>query len=508
MNVLVLNMGLKSIRSIIFNDKGIKIADSSRTLTTAIDENKVEQFPEEWWKKGIEVMKASISDAMIDGVDYITVTTSAACLVCVDKDGNALSNAIMVSDKRAVEEASKIRKLKEYKIVEDKSGLEMSASLMLPKILWVKNNDKEVFDKTSYFVTPNDYLIYHLSGRIITDELNAIKYHYTTSDKSYPSELLKAIGIPNNKLPMVASTGSYVGDILPVVAQEIGCKTNAKIVITSYDAICSFVGSGVLNDGEASDVSGTVTVFRMLSKKKQFLPSNKVYVTPFKQGNYHIVGGSNNLGGGLIEWVKQCYYSKEEYPYEVMEKEASESEIGARGLIFLPYLLGERAPIWNDSARGAFFGLERMHTRKDMTRAVFESAAFIDRTMMEAIGEMTDDVKTIRLSGGLARVNLISQIKADVTGKPVSVLSEFETTSSGAAMMVLNGQEGRSFEELSKLFSQIRMTIYPDINNHKKYDVMYTLFRETYQTLEPLYDRRIKLLDNIRSVGETQIENL
>ena len=143
-----------------------------------------------------------------------------------------------------------------------------------------------------------------------------------------------------------------------------------------------------------------------------------------------------------------------------------------------------------------------------MTRAVFESAAFIDRTMMEAIGEMTDDVKTIRLSGGLARVNLISQIKADVTGKPVSVLSEFETTSSGAAMMVLNGQEGRSFEELSKLFSQIRMTIYPDINNHKKYDVMYTLFRETYQTLEPLYDRRIKLLDNIRSVGETQIENL
>ena len=246
----------------------------------------------------------------------------------------------------------------------------------------------------------------------------------------------------------------------------------------------------------------------MLSKKDELIPSTRVYTTPFHQGYFNIVGGSNNLGGGLIEWVKQCYYSKEEYPYEVMEKEAAESEIGARGIVFLPYLLGERAPIWNDNARGTFFGLERMHTRKDMTRAVFEAAAFIDRTMMEAIGETNADVTTIRLSGGLARVNLISQIKADVTGKDIIVLSEFETTASGAAMMVINSQEGASFENLGKHFAKCRMTIHPDMENHEKYNVVYGLFKETYSALVPMFDRRIELLETIRDSRETQIENL
>lgn len=143
-----------------------------------------------------------------------------------------------------------------------------------------------------------------------------------------------------------------------------------------------------------------------------------------------------------------------------------------------------------------------------MTRAVFEAAAFIDRTMMEAIGETSADVTTVRLSGGLARVNLISQIKADVTGKEVIVLSEFETTASGAAMMVLNGQEGISFADLAEKFSKSRMTIHPDLENHEKYNVVYKLFKETYQQLVPMFDRRIELLDTIRNSKETQIENL
>ena len=468
----------------------------------------MEQFPDEWWKKAIEVMRSSIADSKIKSLDYITVTTSASCLVCMDRKGNPLGNAIMVSDKRSVKEVNQIRNCSSYPDVEKDTGLPVSVSIMLPKILWVKNNLSELFEKANHFLTPNDFLIYHLCGEVVTDELNALKYHYSMNTNSYPTKLLEELGIPESKFPPVKETGELAGIIQGEVAQQIGCNLNTKIVVTSYDAICSFVGSGVSTEGEASDVSGTVTVFRMLSKKNELLPSNRVYTTPFHQGKYNIVGGSNNLGGGLIEWVKQCYYSKEEYPYEVMEKEAAESDIGARGIIFLPYLLGERAPIWNDNARGTFFGLERMHTRKDMTRAVFEAAAFIDRTMMEAIGETSADVTTVRLSGGLARVNLISQIKADVTGKEVIVLSEFETTASGAAMMVLNGQENISFADLSKSYSKSRMTIHPDMENHEKYNIVYKLFKETYESLVPMFDRRIELLDTIRSSRETQIENL
>ena len=463
MNVLVLNMGMKSIRSIIFDGNGKKISSASRTLTSAINDTRVEQYPDEWWDKAVEVMKESIKDAKIINIDYITATTSASCLVCMNGAGHPLGNAIMVSDKRAIREVDEIKKCAAYALVEEDTGLPVCVSVMLPKILWIKNNDPQVFTDAKFFLTPNDYLIYHLCGNAVTDELNALKYHYSFSTTSYPTQLLNELGIPEKKLPPVMKTGN---------------------------------------------VAGTVTVFRMLSKKDALLPSNRVYTTPFHQGNFNIIGGSNNLGGGLIEWVKQCYYAKEEYPYEVMEKEAAESDIGARGIIFLPYLLGERTPIWNDNARGTFFGLERMHTRKDMTRAVFEAAAFIDRTMMEAIGETSADVTTVRLSGGLARVGLISQIKADVTGKEVIILSEFETTASGAAMMVLNGQEGISFDELSRGFSKSRMTIHPDMDNHEKYNVVYKLFKETYQQLVPMFDRRIELLETIRSSRETQIENL
>lgn len=508
MNVLVLNMGMKSIRSIIFDESGKKLSSASRTLTSAINDTMVEQYPDEWWEKAIEVMRTSVQDAKIRNVDYITATTSTSCLVCMDEEGNPLGNAIMVSDKRAIEEVGEIKASAFYEGVEKDTGLEVSVSLMLPKILWVKNHEPEMFERTKYFLTPNDYLIYHLCGKVFTDELDALKYHYSLNTESYPAGLLNELGIPRKKMPDVMRTGGMAGTILSDVAHRIGCRDTAKIVITSYDAICSFVGSGVSGEGEASDVSGTVTVFRMLSRKDKLLPSTRVYTTPFQQGEFNIIGGSNNLGGGLIEWVKQCYYAKEEYPYEVMEKEAAESDIGARGIIFLPYLLGERAPIWNDNARGTFFGLERMHTRKDMTRAVFEAAAFIDRTMMEAIGDTSADVTTVRLSGGLARVNLISQIKADVTGKEVIVLSEFETTASGAAMMVLNGQEGIGFEELAKKFSKSRMTIHPDMENHEKYNVVYKLFKETYESLVPMFDRRIQLLDTIRDSRETQIENL
>lgn len=192
-----------------------------------------------------------------------------------------------------------------------------------------------------------------------------------------------------------------------------------------------------------------------------------------------------------------------------MEKEASESELGARGLLFLPYLLGERTPVWDDSARGVFFGLERMHTRKDMTRAVFESTGFIDLSIIDAINEAGIDVNSVRLSGGLARINLVSQIKADILGKDVLVLSEFETTSSGAAMIVLAGQNVYpDLKSVADKFAVIRMIIKPNKENNKKYQYMYELYKDAYNMMKPLFKRRMEIVERLNNYKEIQIENL
>lgn len=507
--ILVLNMGMKSIRSIIFDSDGNKLAFAAVPIETSLTGDTVTQIPAEWWEKACYVIQDTIADAGDVFVDYLTVTTSSSCLVCVDKKGEALLPCMMVSDKRAKDESEYLKEVPAFSVVKARTSLGADPSLMIPKALWVKNHQKELYKKVHKLLSPNDFLLAKFTGRYVTDYMNAQKWHYDTEKRTYPIKLLQEVGIQEPLLPEVVNPGSYIGNVLPSVAKQTGLSNETKVIASTYDAICSFVGSGGLKEGEASDVSGTVTVFRAVSKKKIEKPLEKIQQLPYYEGGIHIVGGSNNLGGGLIEWVKQCYYQNESLPYELMEKDAGEASLGAGGVVFLPYLLGERAPIWDCNARGVFFGLERMHTRKEMTRAVFESTGFIDLDMIAAIEEVGLSVHTIRLSGGLARLNLISQIKADITGREVQVLSEFETTATGAAMIALYGQGVySSLQEAAEQFVQIRMVIRPDQKNHKKYQELYHLYKDTYHTLKPLFPKRMELTERLYGGRRIKIENL
>lgn len=511
-NILVLNMGMKSIRSIIFSPEGEKLASASCPLTTSLGEDLVEQDPVEWWEKARTVVRESLIDVGKEQVEAITVTTSSACLVCVDAAGEALGTCIMVSDKRARHESDWIAALPEFAAVRERTGLGMDSYLMLPKILWIKNHQPERFAQTYKFLSPNDFLLGKMTGKFVTDIFNAQKYHYDmkmSSGGGYPSALLRQMGLSTERLPQVVSPGTVIGTLLPATADDLGLCPATKVVATTYDAICSFFGSGVSEEGDASDVSGTVTVFRALSHKRQLQPNAQIFITPYPQGDLQIVGGSNNLGGGLIEWVKQCYYQNEPYPYEVMEKDAGEARPGAGGVIFLPYLLGERAPIWNPEARGVFFGLERMHTRREMTRAVFESTGFIDQDMIQAIEATGMRIRKIRFSGGLARLNLIAQIKADITGRDIEVLSDFETTATGAAMLAYIGL-GRfqNLAEAAKYFAAIRMIIKPDRRNHERYRELYRLYHDVYEKSRDLFRERMDIVQRIYPHHEVRIENL
>lgn len=507
--ILVLNMGMKSIRSIIFDSEGNKLASASIPIETCLKGETVTQFPAEWWEKACNVIRETVADAGNIIIDYLTVTSSSSCLVCVDMNGEALMPCMMVSDKRAKDESYYIKGLDALAEVAKQTGLNADPSLMLPKALWVKRYEKEIYDKTYKMLAPNDYLIAKFTGRYVTDYMNAHKWYYDTQKKMYPTGLLREAGIRETVLPEVAAPGEYIGNIIKAVSEQTGLSTNTKVIISTYDAVCSFVGSGVVNEGEASDVSGTVTVFRAAAASRKNIIGNKIQQLPYYEGGLHIVGGSNNMGGGLIEWVKQCYYQNEPLPYERMEKDAREASLGAGGVIFLPYLLGERAPIWDSDARGVFFGLERMHTRKEMTRAVFESTGFIDLDMIAAIEETGIKINAIRLSGGLARINLISQIKADITGRTVQVLSEFETTAVGAAMMALYGQGVyKTLTEAADNFVKVRMVICPDGKNHEKYKELYQLYKETYHTLKPLFPKRMVITERLYGNRRIRIENL
>ena len=188
--VLVLNMGMKCIRSIIYDQYGNRLSSASRLLSTGLNESKVFQDPDEWWEKAGQVVRESLKISGCEKIDYITVTTSASCLVYVDENCNALDKCIMVSDKRSEKESSVIGNMPSFQKVKAETGQDISVSSMLSRILWVKNNQPKYFSKTKYFLSPNDYLIAKMTGKYVTDIFNALKYHYNANTNKYPEKLL------------------------------------------------------------------------------------------------------------------------------------------------------------------------------------------------------------------------------------------------------------------------------------------------------------------------------
>lgn len=247
--ILVLNMGMKSIRSIIFDEEGNKLASSALPIVTSLRGEMVTQSPTEWWSKACEVIRETLSEAGDVSIDYLTVTSSSSCLVCVDRSGRELLPCMMVSDRRAKGESDFIMATPSFPSVKERTGLGMDASLLLPKALWLKNHEKGIYGKVDKFLSPNDYLIMKFTGKYVTDYMNAQKWHYDTEKKQYPLSLLEEIGISPDLLPEVVNPGTCVGTVSKTAAEETGLTTGTQVIASTYDAICSFVGSGVLKNG-------------------------------------------------------------------------------------------------------------------------------------------------------------------------------------------------------------------------------------------------------------------
>ncbi len=501
MKFLVINLGLKSIRAIVFDSLGETYFQDSYTINTLVHGNEVEQDPNEWWDKMCTLLKEiGKNKELAQDIKKMTFTSSSSCLVCVDEKGEPLRNAIMVSDRRSE---------KEVKFLQDKGGQKVAdkkvdVSLMIPKILWLKKNERKTFDRTKYFVSPNDFFIGKLTGKFVTDSYNASKYYY---DQKWPRELLKLIDIEGIGLPDVKNIGTTVGEILPVYKKCFGI--NAEVVLTTYDAICSIFGSGICREGDSSDVSGTVTSIRTILDNKLIDPQQRIFTMDSLNKGQYIIGGSNNLGGGIIEWTKELLVPDNDDPYAQLIKEATESSPGSNGIIFLPYLLGERCPIWDPDARGIFFGLQRGHQRKQMLRSIFEGIAFNVRTMIEVFRDL--DIKTNRLmvSGGLTRIRLISQIKADVLDMEVCVADNLESTALGAAIiMAVSANCYENVAEAAEKMVKIKAVFKPNKDLVNFYNDMYSIYLSVYMGMKNTYRMHRSLHDKHKVVISNYLEKL
>jgi xylulokinase len=504
LSVCVLNLGLKSMRAAIFDDAGHRLAIVHRPIATQMGEGRVEQDPEAWWAACIDTMEAVLADRrMANQVDLLTVTASAGCLVPLRADGTALGNAIMISDVRAADQAARIESLPAFGALGNGRN-RVTPDLILPKILWLLENDPSRFAAARWFATPNDFLLYRLTGELVTDHSNASKYLHD-ADTGYPAALLTSLGIDLATLPPAVAPGSTALPVLDTIRDRFGLAPDAKAVVSTYDAICAVYGAGLANIGDACDVSGTVTSFRVLTDEPPANEDGRLFVGPHLVPGLYLAGGSNNLGGGVIEWAKQLLYATEADPYGAMVAEATDAPPGASAITFLPYLIGERAPVWDPDARGVFFGLGRNHQRSDLIRAIFEGVGYSVLDIADRLCAMGVRIDRVAVSGGLARLEPINQIKADMLGLPVRTTTEIETTALGAALIALSyGGRFGSLVEAVEACVTFGPEYLPDAARTDMYRDFFGLYRSLYDRVSALFGERKRLISQHGEVLRTK----
>lgn len=503
---LVVNLGLKSIRGIVFNDEGKQKYSSSRAVYSKLIGDRVEQDVLEWQSKLDSILEEIGSiDSLNDKIEYITSTTSSSCIYGINTYGNPLTKVMMVSDKRAAKEAEEIEHLIRTK--NSSSKLNCPASSIIPKALWYKRNKPKIFDEITHWMGAGEFLNFYFTGEVFTDSLNASKGLYENG--CYLENVINAVELDINSLPKVKDIG-YEVSLLNTVKKEYSFSSNCKYVLTTYDAICAVIGSYDGEEHTACDVSGTVTSVRVLSNVGLKEPKGSILSQKLGNHNKYLIGASNNLGGGIMEWLKQAFYNeKDKNVYYIMENNANEINLGANGVMFLPYMLGERSPFKSPNARGVFFGIDRSSNIKEFSRAAFESTAYVSNDLLQLITSNGVKIDSMSVSGGLARFDLINQIKADVTNKRIKVIENFESTAVGAfILLMVSLKKYNSIEEAASKIIKVRKIINPSEANHLIYSEFFDFYKKLNQQLLPMYNEHLQLKKHIQSFSSETISNL
>lgn len=459
-----------------------------------------EQNPDDWWEAVCLSTRRLLSETGINGGEIACITFSGQMMgaVPLDRAGRPLRNAIIWADQRALEQERWIGERQAFEDVYRITGHRLSASYSLAKILWIRDNQPDIFGAAHKFVQAKDAIIARLTGEFVSDPSDASSMNLYDLEAGVWSEaILEACELPQDKLPRLQQSIDVAGVVGAEVASDVGVVAGTPVVIGGGDGACAAAGAGVIEEGAAYNYVGSSSWIALSTPKPIYDPEYRTFTFGHVIPGMFMPTGTMQAAGASYQWTRDqlSLIEKETAerlgisPYELINLAVQQVKPGAEGLFFLPYLLGERSPRWNPHARGAFVGLTIRHTRAHMVRAVLEGVTMNLRVILDAFRAQGTEIEAMRVIGGGASGRVWNQIMADIYAMPVQRLAILEeATSMGAALVGGVGVGLYSGFEMIHRMNEVSSTVLPQPAAQALYERMLPIFEALYQALAPVYD--------------------
>lgn len=444
-----------------------------------------EQKPEDWFiavKEGLKEIAAGLDDK-IGGISF---GGQMHGLVILDKDDNVLRPAILWNDGRSTEETDYLNNVIGKEKLSKLTANIAFAGFTAPKILWVKNNEPEIFEKISKIMLPKDYISYMLSGSFSTDYSDASgMLLLDVKNKKWSSEMIEICGISENMLPKLFESFEVVGNIKPELAKELGLNDDIKIIAGAGDNAAAAIGTATVGEGACNISLGTSGTVFISSKNFGVDNFNAIHSFAHADGNYHLMGCMLSAASCNKWWMEEILKTKD------FAKEQSDIDnLGENNVFFLPYLMGERSPHNDPDAAGTFIGMRMDTKREDMTLAVFEGVTFALRDSLEVARSLGIKIERTMICGGGAKSPLWKRLVANILNVEVEVPVSEEGPGFGAAILAAVGcGEYESVEKAAKSIIKIKEKIKPEADLVVKYEEKYQKFKKIYPALKDVFKK-------------------
>ncbi len=499
--VIGVDIGTSGTKTVLFDEKGTAVA--GYLAEYPLYQPKIgwaEQYPEDWWNATHTGIKAVIEKSGVspDDIKGVGLSGQMHGLVLLDKNGEVLRRSIIWCDQRTTAEADELNEIIGRERLIEITGNPAITGFTAAKIMWVQKNEPELYARTAKILLPKDYIRYKLTGEYATEVSDASGMQLMDiKNRCWSDEILKKLNIDKSLLGKMYESCEVTGTINSDAAKLSGLNEGTIVVGGAGDQAAGAVGNGIVKPGIISSTIGTSGVVFAHMDNLQIDKDGRIHTLCHAvPGKWHVMGCTQGAGLSL-KWYRDNFCRAEMEaskgmevdPYYLMDQQAAKIAPGCEGLIYLPYLMGERSPLNDPNAKGVFFGLSAKHTKYDMLRAVMEGVVYSLNDCLDIIRQMGIDTSEVRASGGGGKSKLWRQMQADMFGCDINTINVSEGPALGVALLAAVGAGiYSSVPEACEATISVKETMKPIDENVETYKKYFPVFRGIYQSLRPQFN--------------------